>query len=73
MLRKASEAISEGNGPIPRQEEFGSGQPTLADAFREMKEKLEEFHDDMTGLVQGPGQVTVRQHSCYSFRRVTRR
>ena len=33
MLRKASEAISEGNGLIPQQEEFGSGQPTLADAF----------------------------------------
>ena len=30
MLRKASEAVFEGNGPIPQQEEFGSVHPTLA-------------------------------------------
>ena len=52
MLRKASEAVSEGNGPIPQQEEFGSGQPTLAGAFREIIEKMEEFHDEMTGLFE---------------------
>ena len=52
MLRRVSEAVFEGDGPIPQQEEFGSGQPTLADARREMKEKLEEFHDDMTGLFE---------------------
>ena len=52
MLRKASEAVSRGIGPIPQQEEFGSRQPTLADAFREMREKLEKFHDDMTGLFE---------------------
>ena len=52
MLRKASEAVSEGSGPIPKQEEFGSGQPTLADAFQEMREKLEEFHDNVTGLFE---------------------
>ena len=52
MLRKASEAVSEGNGPIPQQEEFGSGQPTLAGAFREIREKLEEFHDEMTVLFE---------------------
>ena len=37
MLRKASEAVSEGNGPTPQQEVFGSGQPTLAGAFREIR------------------------------------
>ena len=52
MLRKASEAVSEGNDPIPQQEEFGFGQPTLAGAFREIREKLEEFHDEMTGLFE---------------------
>ena len=36
MLRKASEAVSEGNGPIRQQEEFGSDQPTLAGAFLEI-------------------------------------
>ena len=47
MLRKASEAVSEGNGPIPQQEEFGSGQPTLAGASREIRKILDEFHDDL--------------------------
>ena len=29
MPRKESEAVPEGNGPVPQQEDFGSGQPTL--------------------------------------------
>ena len=52
MLRKTSEAVSEGNGPILQQEEYGSGQPTLAWAFREIREKLNELHDEMTGLFE---------------------
>ena len=59
MLRKASEAGSEGNGPIPQREEFGSGQPTRADEFREItsllkqrNEMLEEFRDEMMGLFE---------------------
>ena len=27
MLRKESEAVLEGNGPVPQKEEFGSGNP----------------------------------------------
>ena len=52
MPRKARGAVSEGNDPIPQQEEYGFGQSTLADAFREIREKLDEFHDDMTGLFE---------------------
>ena len=54
MLRKASEAVPEGNGPILQQEEFGSGQPTMEDIYRMMKEafdrwdrKLDEISDKM--------------------------
>ena len=36
MLRKASEAVSEGNGPV-HQEEYGFGQPAPVDDFREIK------------------------------------
>ena len=36
MLRKGSEAASEGNGPV-HQEEFGFGQPALADEYREIR------------------------------------
>ena len=51
MLRKESEAVPEGNGPVPQTEEFKSGQPTWGDAYRWMKEafdrwdrKLDEIH-----------------------------
>ena len=34
MLRKESEAVPEGNGPVPHLEESGSGEPTLADVYK---------------------------------------
>ena len=57
MLRKVSEAVSEGNGLV-HQEEFGFGQPAPVDEiksllkltrshFEEQKKMLDEFHDDM--------------------------
>ena len=33
MPRKESEDVLEGDGPVPQQEEFGSGLPTLADVY----------------------------------------
>ena len=33
MPRMESKAVPEGNDPVPQQEEFGSGQPTLADVI----------------------------------------
>ena len=41
MLRKASEAVSEGNGPV-HQEEYGSGQLAPVDHFREIENLLKE-------------------------------
>ena len=38
MPRKESEAVSEGNNPVPQQEEFGSGEPTLAGLYRLFEE-----------------------------------
>ena len=56
MLRKASEAVSEGTGPVHQEEEHGFGQPASVDHFREIKsllkkreEMLEELHDDLKG------------------------
>ena len=37
MLRKESEAVSEGNGPVHQEEKIGFGQPALADVYREMR------------------------------------
>ena len=45
MLRKASEAVSEGSVPIPQQKEYGSGQPTLAGAFRQIKLMMSHFEE----------------------------
>ena len=60
MLRKESEAVPEGNGPVPQQDEFGSGQPTLVDALRKIKEalgvchrrfdKMEKYVDDLRSM-----------------------
>ena len=37
MLRKASEAVPEGNGPVPQKENFSSGKLTWGDAYRIIK------------------------------------
>ena len=54
MLRKESEVVPEGNCPVPQQEEFGSGEPTLADVYRLFEEtfdrqqkRLDSFFDGM--------------------------
>ena len=41
MLRKESEAVPESNGSVPRQEEFESDQPTLADVYRLFEESFD--------------------------------
>ena len=41
MPRKESKAVPEGNGPVPQQEKFGSGQLTLADVYRMFKERFD--------------------------------
>ena len=54
MLRTASEAAPEGNGPVPQKEELGSGQLTWGDVYRIMKvasdlwdKNLDEISDEM--------------------------
>ena len=37
MLRKESEAVSEGNDPVHQEEEFRFGQPAPVDELREIK------------------------------------
>ena len=37
MLRKASEAVPDGNDPVPQKEKLGSGQLTWGDVYRIMK------------------------------------
>ncbi|CAN0376329.1 unnamed protein product [Ascophyllum nodosum] len=42
MPRKESKAVPEDIGPVPLQEEFGSGQPTLADVYRVFKKRFDQ-------------------------------
>ena len=42
MLRKAREAVSEGNGPVHQEEEYGFNEPAPVDNFREIKSLLKE-------------------------------
>ena len=54
MLRKKSEVVSKGNGPV-HQEEFGFGQPALADEYREIMSlsKQQEIRlDKITRLLE---------------------
>ena len=46
-LRKASEAVSEGNDLVPQKEELGSGQPTMEDVYRRMKLIMSHFEETM--------------------------
>ena len=52
MLRKESEAVSEGNGPIHQEEEFGFGQPAPVDDFREIKSHFDKLKELMRRLEQ---------------------
>ena len=64
MPRKASEAVPEGDGPVPQKEELESGQPTMEDVYRMMKEafdrwdkKLDEISDKMETYIEERGSI----------------
>ena len=73
MLRKASEVVPEGNGPVPQKEELGSGQLTLGNVYRlcaerfdrmdsysdRLNKKLDEIFDEMRKMDQ---HVTRLEH-----------
>ena len=55
MLRKESEAVSEGNDPVHQEEKIGFGQPALADEYRETRSlsKQQEIRlDRITRLLE---------------------
>ena len=53
MPRKESEAVTEGNGPVPQQEELGSGEPTLADVYRLFEGKIDRQQKRMDRFFDG--------------------
>ena len=45
MLRKGSETVSEGNGPVHQEEKFGIGQPEPMDVYRQIKLMMSHFEE----------------------------
>ena len=45
MLRTASKAVPEGNGPVPQKKELGSGQLTMGDVYRLCVERFDRMDD----------------------------
>ena len=52
MLRKTNEAVSEGNGPVHQEEEFGFGQPAPVDECREIRSQLDKLKELIRRLEQ---------------------
>ena len=59
MLRKASEAVSEGNGLVYHEEEFGFGQPELVDVYRQIKLMMSHF-EEQTKILEK--RLTLLEH-----------
>ena len=67
MLRKESEAVPEGNGPVPQKKKNGSGQPTRRDVYRMMKEafdlwdkRLDEISDKVEEYIEEQRNIDQR-------------
>ena len=60
MLRKASEEVPEGNGPVPQKEELESGQLTLGDVYRRIKLMMSHFEEQMDEISDGMDQHLTR-------------
>ena len=52
MPRMENNVVPEGNDPVPQQKKFGSGQPTLVDAYRKIEEVRDKRIDMITRLLQ---------------------
>ena len=61
MLRKTSEAVPEGNDPVPQKEELGSGQPTMEDVYRRIKLMMSHFEEHMDDIFDVMDQHLTRQ------------
>ena len=53
MLRKESEAVAEGDGPVPQQDELGFGEPTLADIYPLFEESFGKQQKIMNSFFDG--------------------
>ena len=60
MPRKESEAVPKGNGPFPRQEEFGLDQPTLADVHRMLR-------NDSINLIDTGRAISINRRRSFTF------
>ena len=47
MPREHSKAVPDGDGPVPHHDEFGGGEPTMADLYRMLEESFDKKVDKM--------------------------
>ena len=52
MLRKESEAVPEGNGPVPQKKKTRSGQSTWGDVYRMMKEAFDRWDKKLDEILE---------------------
>ena len=63
MPRKESEAVSEGNGPVHEREEFASGQPTLENVYRVLKEGFKKMDSYINQMNRKLKEITDEKRS----------
>ena len=52
MPRKWSKAVSEGNNPVPHQDEIGPDQPTVAALYRMIKERFDKLDRNLERMMR---------------------
>ena len=63
MPQNGSKAVPDDNGPVPRQEEFGSDQPTLADVYPLFEERFERQLKEVKSRVDKMGELADKMRA----------
>ena len=73
--RNRSKAVPEGNGPFPHHDEFGSGEPTMAEVYRMLEELFDRSDKQLDELKRKMGETNQRladlQHEAWQPRLAT--
>ena len=67
MPRIENKAVPESSGPVPLQEEFGSGEPTLADLYRLFKERFDRQLKIMKSCFVKMDEISENWRSMYQL------
>ena len=51
MPRNRSKSVPKGNGPVPHHDEFRSGEPTMAELYRMLKQEIDRMDKNFKRMV----------------------